>query len=321
MKRTFTAIVSLVLAFTLAIVPIAASDYTVNSEGQLSAAFRTSSDGDTIILGSDITFTSMPEVVNGDLFFDVSTFTLSCDSSPIYVNNSGNLTLRGQGKMTSASGPLFTSVGNLTVDGGWLVGQTFAISQSNTTNAKTVTINGGRLSGGTSAIECSGLCNVVVNGGTINGISCSGGSRTLNSTGDVLEQYTLTLQKDDGTIVKNTAVSAVTATPEIGYTYGVNSVSTDNDGKLYIWLPAGKTDFTVVADGISYAGTVASGVANLREVMPPKVPDEGSSGIAPEQPTPPQNPSNPATGDFAPAAMCFASLASLGMICYVKKKR
>jgi len=97
------------------------------------------------------------------------------------------------------------------------------------------------------------LGSAIINGGSVN-VSGIGGTLT-NGYEDTVQLYTLTLSG----VSSATAVTALSATPEIGYTYGTTGMKTDADGKLYVYLPAGKTGASVIAAARTYTNDSFTG--------------------------------------------------------------
>lgn len=113
-------------------------------------------------------------------------------------------------------------------------------------------ISGGMIMAGTDSYALKALeqstSYFYVTGGSISGKTTGLADGTLKNRagGDPVYPVTLTNLPNSKTI---TALSS-----PVGY--GINDVSTDSDGKLYVYVPTGKTVFVLTADGKSYAGRV-----------------------------------------------------------------
>ena len=140
----------------------------------------------------------------------------------------------------------------------------------------TVIANGGSwrgagIGGGGSGYVGGDGATVVITGGSVKAVP--GGSvaeaigygdpgwnhGTLkNDTDADVTLYTLTLP---GAI--STAVTALTTTPTLDKPYGTTDMKTDANGKLYLYLPAGKTAVKVTTAAGTYTGNIAGGAVTL----------------------------------------------------------
>jgi uncharacterized repeat protein (TIGR02543 family) len=175
---------------------------------------------------------------------------IQCNNSAGTVNVSGGKVILDNGGYEGYGA--INSFGTVNVSGGTVVGTgaTPAIK-----SAKTVNVSGGStnslssLSGSTANVTGGniGLFRIIsggtayVTGGTINTIYNDGTLQNLNS-------QSLSLYVFAGGD-PNVAVSSLSVTPDLGYTYGLNDVKTDSEGKIYAWLPAGITNASVTAGG------------------------------------------------------------------------
>ena len=128
-----------------------------------------------------------------------------------------------------------------------------------------VVIVGGNVSGTVGGGSACAPIYITVSGGSVNAVRT--GEIPTNGSGTAVQLYTLTVKDENGSALADTAVTALTATPALGYAYGLTGVKTDGDGKLYVYLPAGKTAVSVTAGGVSYSGSVTGGAATL---LPPQ---------------------------------------------------
>lgn len=172
---------------------------------------------------------------------------------------------------------LFVNGGVVTISGGTLEGGVGG-TQSNYAGGRggsgisvqsgMVSVAGGTFTGGAGGGGSSSGAQgsaVVINGGSVSG-NLSG--TPTNGSGTEVQLYTLTVNRADGSALADTAVTALTATDKLGYTYGMTGVKTDADGKLYVYLPAGKTAVSVTAGGVTYSGSVANGTPNTATLTP-----------------------------------------------------
>jgi len=124
-----------------------------------------------------------------------------------------------------------------------------------------VVIVGGNVSGTVGGGSACAPIYITVSGGSVNAVRA--GEIPTNGSGTAVQLYTLTVKDENGSALADTAVTALTATPALGYAYGLTGVKTDGDGKLYVYLPAGKTAVSVTAGGVNYSGSVTDNAATL----------------------------------------------------------
>lgn len=93
---------------------------------------------------------------------------------------------------------------------------------------------------------------VQINGGSVTGTIT--GTPTADGTTEV--QQTAVTLKSNGTPQADIAVDAFTLSSGA---YGANDVKTDENGKLFLWLPVGTAVTTAQAGIYAFAGSVASG--------------------------------------------------------------
>lgn len=195
---------------------------TVDSTEDLSSAISNASDGDTILLTEDVTFTS-PLIVNEDITLNIGNSNLTLDSNNLSINGA-NVVIDGEGTISSSNGQKAIQVenGTLTLDGGNINSSTLygvmlvdsklvindgtisskdsSISGNATNGYMEIEINGGTITSETDAaiyMPCAGS-SITVNGGTLNGgISARMGNITINggtinsikSGNDLIEDY------------------------------------------------------------------------------------------------------------------------------------
>jgi len=118
-------------------------------------------------------------------------------------------------------------------------------------------IGGGAGIGGGGGARSGSGATVIINGGSVKATGGGSGAAigagaaasaagtehgTLkNASGTDVTLYTLALSG----VNTVTAVTGLSATPALDYTYGTTDMKTDTDGKLYLYLPAGKTGANV----------------------------------------------------------------------------
>ena len=171
----------------------------------------------------------------------------------VYVNG---------GAVTISGGTLQGGVGGLGTSSGGSGGSGISVQSG------MVSVAGGTFTGGAGGGGSTGGAQgsaVVINGGSVSG-NLSG--TPTNGSGTEVQLYTLTVNRADGSALADTAVTALTATDKLGYTYGMTGVKTDADGKLYVYLPAGKTAVSVTAGGVTFSGSVTGGTPNTATLTP-----------------------------------------------------
>ncbi|WP_352399354.1 S-layer homology domain-containing protein [Anaerotignum sp.] len=114
-------------------------------------------------------------------------------------------------------------------------------------NGTTVNISGGTLAPG--KISVPSYSTLVITGGNM-GFNLSGGVAVNGQVPPVtVVPYVLTIPGEG-----NKAVTELTVTPELDYTYGMKDFKTDDSGNLTVCLPLGKTGVSVTIDGTTYSG-------------------------------------------------------------------
>jgi hypothetical protein len=153
-----------------------------------------------------------------------------------------------------------------------------------TINGGTVVATGGSRSAGIGGGYNSGGGTLIINGGSVQRSGGGGNYITAkNSNGDLVYLSTLTV---GGSPVANTAIAAGTiggitcetanTTPDASTgEYGIYDVSTDDDGKVYFWLPASGSNRSILLTAGSndyYANVTANAnndnVATLTLAVP-----------------------------------------------------
>ena len=214
--------------------------------------------------------------------------------------NGGTVTATGGGSTAGPSGAGIggscnngsgKSGGTVTINGGTVtatgmynsagIGGGGAVSSGGgggtvTITGGTVIANGGSwrgagIGGGGSGYVGGDGATVVITGGSVKAVAGGGAAEVIgygdpgwnhgtlkNDTSADVTLYTLTLP---GAIC--TAVTALTTTPALDYTYGTTDMKTDADGKLYLYLPTGKTAASVTTAAGTYTGNIAGGAVTL----------------------------------------------------------
>jgi len=137
-----------------------------------------------------------------------------------------------------------------------------------------------KISGGT-FIRIHNGATMIVTGGSIFFIDTTT-CTPVNDSGTALKEYFLTFKDAAGNNLTDTAVTSLTATPALSYTYGLTDVKTDVSGGLYVWLPDGVTNITAVAGGISYKGIIVNdnGVNRATLYLPTQTPTAQTATVA-----------------------------------------
>ena len=211
-------------------------------------------------------------------------FTSNQANTPAVFIEGAKLTISGKGKLI-ASAERACGIGspvgckNLYIEGGTIHAevvkvQKLAIGHGAVygNSSSTVHYMGGTVEGIYKGygIFCAGLtgenANVIITGGSIhsvNKINLSGPmdiSRHTHPTNGSTRVYLTTITLGEGvTLAKQAYVTA----PLVGAgAYGINQMHTDDDGKLYLWLPENTTVTKVETDKGIYQGSVTTNTAN-----------------------------------------------------------
>ena len=96
---------------------------------------------------------------------------------------------------------------------------------------------------------------VIITGGNIQ--SSVRKTRPKDAAGTALYKTEVTLQDASSQAVKNTGVTGITAKCSGSvYTYSAQSITTDGNGKMYLWLPQNAAVLSAEAGGKSYGGDI-----------------------------------------------------------------
>lgn len=196
----------------------------VDTEEALISAIEDAEDGAVIALSNNMTI-SEPLSLNKNITIDVGENTLDLGSTALHIEEGGDVTLKGSGKISSADKNVGLNInsGKLTIDGvtvestklygigidgtgelvmnsGEIHSKDSCIGLNNTTCDKVkITINGGTLTSDTDAtMYLPGPCEVIVNDGILNGgisarmgdVTINGGTiNSISSGNDLIEEY------------------------------------------------------------------------------------------------------------------------------------
>ena len=152
-----------------------------------------------------------------------------CANSNVYIN-SGSVTINTHGSNIATN--------KVVINGGtsdFHVGRTDRI---------TISGNGGK---------------TTINGGQVKKTGGLGLEQFQNNALNTLALTTLTISG----VATPTAVTSLTTSPDLGYTYGTTDMKTNANGVIYAYLPTGKTSATVVAGGNTYTGAITSNAGTL----------------------------------------------------------
>lgn len=137
---------------------------------------------------------------------------------------------------------------------------------------------------------------LAINGGSVNASTIYPQPKNqAEDKGNPVYRTTLTLMKD-GQPLQNQPVTALSVSPALVGGYGLNDVSTDGDGKLYVFLPEGARTLSVTADNLTYQPAPGETIETSSD---PDLPTSGTlywGAPAPTSPVTP-TPKPPQTGD------------------------
>lgn len=154
---------------------------------------------------------------------------------------------------------------------------------------------GAGIGGGGAARNAGAGAAVTITGGTVKATG-GGGAEAIgagvgdswvgdqhgtlkNGKGTNVTLYTLTLSG----VSSATEVFGLTATATLGYAYGATDMKTDEGGKLFVYLPEGKTQASITTPDGTYQGSITSHTATLTLVPGFAVTgtvNQGDTGVA-----------------------------------------
>lgn len=207
-----------------------------------------------------------------------NTFTSDKGNTPaVRKKTFGKLTISGKGKLTAiATGNRSNGIGdgssceNLYIDGGTIYAEAshdnMAIGHGKNGSDSAVHYTGGTVEGlCKGALFYGGLtgkdAEVTITGGSIHSMNqgFSSFSHHIHPTNGSAKVYCSTITLGEGaTLAKQAYVTALTGAGS----YGINHMHTDDEGKLYLWLPENTTVTKVETDQGIYVGSVTTNTAN-----------------------------------------------------------
>ena len=207
-----------------------------------------------------------------------NTFTSDKGNTPaVRKKTFGKLTISGKGKLTAiATGNRSNGIGdgssceNLYIDGGTIYAEAshdnMAIGHGKNGSHSAVHYTGGTVEGlCKGALFYGGLtgkdAEVTITGGSIHSMNqgFSSFSHHIHPTNGSAKVYCSTITLGEGaTLAKQAYVTALTGAGS----YGINHMHTDDEGKLYLWLPENTTVTKVETDQGIYVGSVTTNTAN-----------------------------------------------------------
>lgn len=207
-----------------------------------------------------------------------NTFTSDKGNTPaVRKKTFGKLTISGKGKLTAiATGNRSNGIGdgssceNLYIDGGTIYAKAshdnMAIGHAKNGSDSVVYYTGGTVEGICENAQFYGgltgkNAKVTITGGSIHSMNqgFSSLSSHIHPTNGSAKVYCSTITLGEGaTLAKQTYVTALTGAGS----YGINHMHTDDEGKLYLWLPENTTVTKVETDQGIYVGSVTTNTAN-----------------------------------------------------------
>lgn len=203
-----------------------------------------------------------------------NTFTSDKGNTPaVRKKTFGKLTISGKGKLTAiATGNRSNGIGdgssceNLYIDGGTIYAEAshdnMAIGHAKNGSDSAVNYTGGTVEGLCKGASIYGGltgkdAKVTITGGSIHSMNQGfpSFSSYIHPTNGSAKVYCSTITLGEGaTLAKQAYVTALTGAGA----YGINNMHTDDEGKLYLWLPNGTTVTKVETDKGIYQGSVTT---------------------------------------------------------------
>lgn len=229
-----------------------------------------------------------------------NTFKSEFKETPAVFIEGGKLTISGNGKLTATAPEagsngigspkgckaLFIESGTIRAE---VENQRLAIGHGDVyySSSSTVHYMGGTVEGINTSlgINFGGLtginANVIITGGSIHSVQegTQFGNHIPPTNGSTRVYLTTITLGEGATLAKQAYVTALTGAGS----YGINQMHTDDEGKLYLWLPNGTTVTRVETDKGIYQGSVTTntngfGTANAVFTLAEK--QEGSGSVA-----------------------------------------
>lgn len=225
-----------------------------------------------------------------------NTFTSDKGNTPaVRKQTFGKLTISGKGKLIAiATGANSNGIGsgdcgNLYIEGGTIYAKAshdnMAIGHAKNGSDSVVYYTGGTVEGICENVQLYGgltgmNAEVTITGGSIHSMNWGNLSASVHPTNGSTKVYCSTITLGEGaTLAKQAYVTALTGAGA----YGINHMHTDDEGKLYLWLPENTTVTKVETDQGIYVGSVTTntngfGTANAVFTLAEK--QEGSGSVA-----------------------------------------
>lgn len=188
----------------------------------------------------------------------------------------GKLTISGKGKLIAiatgvkSNGIGSSDCGNLYIEGGTIYAKAshdnMAIGHAKNGSDSVVYYTGGTVEGICENVQFYGgltgqNAKVTITGGSIHSMNQGFSSLSVHDhpTNGSAKVYCSTITLGEGTtLAKQAYVTALTGAGS----YGINNMHTDDEGKLYLWLPENTTVTKVETDQGIYVGSVTTNTAN-----------------------------------------------------------
>ena len=202
-------------------------------------------------------------------------FTSDDENTPaVRKKTFGKLTISGKGKLIAiATGANSNGIGSgdcvdLYIEGGTIYAKAshdnMAIGHAKNGSDSVVYYTGGTVEGiCEDTLIYGGLtgmnAEVTITGGSIHSMNWGALSASVHPTNGSAKVYCSTITLGEGaTLAKQAYVTALTGAGA----YGINHMHTDDEGKLYLWLPENTTVTKVETDKGIYQGSVTTNTAN-----------------------------------------------------------
>ena len=198
------------------------------------------------------------------------------DTPAVRKRTRGQLIISGKGKLiaiatgTNSNGIGSGNCGNLYIEGGTIYAEAshdnMAIGHANNGAISAVYYTGGTVEGICEGAQFYGGltgkdADVIITGGSLHSVhwGYTPQVHTPPTNGSVRVYLTTITLGEGATLAKQAYVTA----PLVGAgNYGINQMHTDDEGKLYLWLPENTTVTKVETDKGIYQGSVTTNTAN-----------------------------------------------------------
>ena len=199
------------------------------------------------------------------------------DTPAVRKRTRGQLIISGKGKLIAiatgakSNGIGSNSCGNLYIEGGTIYAEAshdnMAIGHAKNGSISAVYYTGGTVEGlcKDAQILYDGLtgrdADIIITGGSLHSMNWGGTKFSTHTppTNGSTRVYLTTITLGEGaTLAKQAYVTALTGAGN----YGINQMHTDDEGKLYLWLPENTTVTKVETDKGIYQGSVTTNTAN-----------------------------------------------------------